>query len=160
MITVSVTLDDYISAHCIHHARMRKAMYVASVIVVAIGTTGAALDAKTWPIIAICGGIGGILGQWWEDRLGLPNKVRKLYNQFKGISEPATISWDAEYIEGKGEHGYGKRRWKDNIRLKENDEVFLLYVTDQLWEAVPKRCFANQAQIDEFRKYASVAGDT
>jgi hypothetical protein len=160
VITVSITLDDYISAHRIHHSRMRTAMYVASGIVVAVGAAGAALGIKTWPLIAICGGVGGVLGQWWEDRIGLPNKVRKLYDQFKGITEPATISWDSEWIEGRGERGHGKRKWKEYLRLKENDDVFLLYVTDQLWDAVPKRCFANQAQIEEFRRYASVAGDT
>jgi hypothetical protein len=45
------------------------------------------------------------------------------------------------------------------VRLKENNEVFLLYITDQLWEVFPKRCFS-PAQIEEFRKFASTAGET
>ena len=104
--------------------------------------------------------MGGLLGNWWDERVGLPDKARKLYGQFKGISEPYEISWNAEYLESRSANGHGKRKWKDYVRFKENEDVFLLYITDQLWEAIPKRCFENASQLEEFRQLASATGET
>ena len=159
MVTATVTVDDYIAAHRLHYQRRTKLLYLVWSVLLAIGIGIAILELRMWAPIVILGGLGALLGHWWDDRVGLPNKVRKLYGQFKGISEPTEISWSAEFVEARGPNGQGKRKWRDYVRFKENDEVFLLYITDQLWEAFPKRCF-NSAQLEEFRSHAMAAGET
>ena len=129
-------------------------------IVLGLGIGLAFAGVIIWAPIATLAGIGGLLGQWWEDRVGIPAKVQKLYIQYKGISDPITFGWDSEQIEGTSTSGHGKRNWRDYAHLKENDEVFLLYVTDQLWHLYPKRWFTAPEQLEEFRKYAGTAGET
>jgi hypothetical protein len=159
MITATLTVDDYIAAHRLDRRRIRVTMYTIGVVVLAIGIGLYLTGVKWWPI-ALLGGAGGLIGQWWDDRLWLPSKVRKLYDQFKGISDPVTFSWDAVQIEGRGSDGEARRKWSDYLRLRENDEVFLLYITDQLWHVYPKRWFADPSQLEEFGRYARAIGET
>jgi hypothetical protein len=159
MVIATVTVDDYIAAHRLHHRRRTKILYLVWVAVLTIGIVIAFFSGRMWAPIIILGGLGALLGQWWDDRIGLPNKVRKLYGQFKGISEPREISWTPEFVESRSPNGQGKRKWSDYVRFRENDEVLLLYITDQLWEAFPKRCF-DGTQLGEFRMHAMAAGET
>jgi hypothetical protein len=158
MIRAQVTVDDYIAAHRLHHRRRTIIFYA---IFAAIALVGVILGASGWKywLIVMLGGVGGLLGQWWDDRIGLPGKVRKLYAQFKGIEDPGELSWDTEYIEGRSERGQGRRKWTEYARFVENDEVMLLYITDQLWEAFPKRIFDGE-QLEQFRKFAQRAGES
>jgi hypothetical protein len=132
-------------------------IYVLCAACLLVGVLLLGAGAKWWMIVAF-GGAGGLAGQWWEDNFGLPGKVEKLYRQYKGLAEPMSFCWDVEVIEGENAEGYGRRKWKDFVRMREDDEVFLLYVTDQLWHVYAKRWFASSSQIDEFRKYARQAG--
>jgi len=50
-----------------------------------------------------------------------------------------------------------KRRWSDYTKLRENEEVLLLYHSDVMFEVFPKAWFNGQAQMDEFRRLASRA---
>jgi hypothetical protein len=159
MITATLTVDDYISAHRLHYQRLRRIVHIVGTVLLIVGAILAFTSVK-WAPIVIFGSIFGLLGQWWEDRYGIPTKVRKLYHQFKGLSEPLTFHWDAEKIEGQNADGHARRKWRDYVRLKENDEVILLYITDQLWHVYPKRWFTDLGQLEEFRRYASTAGET
>ncbi|MCL4688479.1 MAG: YcxB family protein [Burkholderiales bacterium] len=158
MITATLTVDDYIAAHRLHH-QGRRLFYVIGAAVLILGVGLSFTTLHSWAPIAVFTGIGGLLGQWWDDRVGLPQKVRKLYGQFKGLSDPMSFNWDSECIEGSSAEGHGKRKWSDYVRLKEDDDIFLLYITDQLWHAYPKRWFTSPEQLAEFRTYASKAGE-
>jgi hypothetical protein len=158
MITASVTVDDYIAAHRLHLRRRSLIWYAIGAAVLVVGVVMVFAGVKTWAPITIMAGVGGLLGQWWEDRIGMPSKVRRLYAQFKGIEEAGVLTWNAEYLEGRSANGQGKRKWRDYVRFTENEEVFLLYLTDDLWEAIPKRSFSAE-QLVEFRSYASKAGE-
>jgi hypothetical protein len=157
VVTATVTVNDYIAAHRLHHRRRSQVWYAICVAVFLVGVGLALSGVKFWGPVTIMGGIGGLLGQWWEDRVGLPTKVRKLNAQFKGAGDPSELTWDAEKLEGRHSRGHGTRRWTDYVRCKESEEVFLLYVTDQLWELIPKHCLSPE-QISEIRTYASKAG--
>ena len=159
MITSNFIVEDYISAHRLHHQQTRKVFPIIAVAILGVGILLAFWGSTFLASIAIFGGIGGLLGNWWDERVGLPDKARKLYGQFKGISEPYEMSWNADYLESRNANGQGKRKWKDYVRFKENEDVFLLYITDQLWEAIPKRCFESASQLEEFRQLASTAGE-
>lgn len=152
MITARVTVDDYIAAHRLHHQRRTKILYAVFAVIAVAGLALWATGWKYWPIVLFTG-VGGLLGQWWEDRGALPGKVRKLFAQYKGIDEPAELSWDADFLTGRSARGEGKRKWAEYARFAENKEVMLLYITDQLWEVYPKRIF-EASQLEEFRRFA------
>jgi hypothetical protein len=161
LITATLSADDYIAGHRLFYRRVRKGMYIAAIVLLVIGLVVVYLDPKTWwgPMLTM-GGVGGVVGNWYEDRFRLPDKVRALYGQFKGLSEPLTVTWDSEYVEGKNAEGSGRRKWRDFVRMREDEHVFLLYVTDHLWHVYPKRWFSSPDQIADFRRFASNAGET
>ena len=132
-------------------------MWAVSAALLLAGCIGALAGFK-WGQFAIWGGMGGLIGQLWEERFHVPSKVKKLYAQYKGINDPVTVTWNAEYVEGSTADGSGKRRWRDYVRLKEDKNIFLLYITDQLWHSYPKRWFDEQ-QLEEFGRYARLANE-
>jgi hypothetical protein len=156
MIIATVTVDDYIAAHRLHLERRIRLLYVAWAVLVVAGIAAALAGQKFWaPVLILCG-LGGLLGQWWDDRVGLPKKVRKLYDQYEGIGDPTEITWTPELVEARAPSGQGARKWKNYVRVKENDRVILLYITDQLWQVFPKSCFTD-VQLKEFRGHAMQA---
>jgi YcxB-like protein len=159
LIIATLTVDDYIAGHRLHYAKARGNIYGAAALLTVVGVA-IAISGVRWAPIVLFAGIGGLVGNWWADRFGLPTKVRKLYDQFKGIGDPVELSWDSEQIEARSARGHGARKWRDYARFAESEEVFLLYATDQLWYAFPKRWFTDQKQLEEFRIYARTAGET
>lgn len=157
MITATVSVDDYINAHQLHARSAMKKWFLVSALTAVVGAVLMSLRVQFWGWVLLGGGLGSLLGTWWDVRARIPAKVRKLYGQYKDIAEPTQITWDGEYLKGRNVNGESRRKWRDYVRLKEDDKVFLLYVTDQIWQVIPKRCFAGEAEIDEFRKHASLA---
>ena len=154
MITGIVSQYDYLAAHLLHR---RKAAIVMQWLMVPVGLIGLfTILAGNWKWggIILCGGIGGLVGELVQTRVFLPRKVKKLYAQYKGIASPITFEWDATRLIGRSEKGRGERQWKDYAKVKEDDRVFLLYITDHLFEVVPKGWFSEPDKLQEFRTYA------
>ena len=154
MITGVVSEQEYVEAHGLNRRPVAVAMNWAMVAVLIVGVVLAALGVRLWSYVLIFGGIGGLLGEAAQARLYLPAKVRKLYAQFKGVDSPTTYTWDNSIFEVKSERGGGGRNWTDLHKVGENDALILLYTTDHLFEIVPKRWFANTAQVSEFVRLA------
>ena len=108
-----------------------------------------------WGIIVLGTSIGGLVGEFMQSHVFLPHKVKKLYAQYKGITSPITYEWDAERLIGSSERGHGEKQWKDYAKVRENNRVFLLYITDYLFEVVPKEWFSESEKLEEFRKFAN-----
>jgi YcxB-like protein len=154
MITGVVSEQEYVEAHTLHRRSIAVATNCVMVAILGVGVVLASFGVRPWGLILILGGIGGLLGEAAQARLYLPGKVRKLYAQFKGIEAPITYRWGASTFEVKSERGGGTRNWTDLHKIKENDELFLLYSTDALFEVVPKKWFESTAQMSEFRRLA------
>lgn len=156
MITFRVTPEDYLSAHRLHLGR-KPWVYLLAAAAIAAGIVLLVLNRGSgaiFPYGLIGAGAGSLIGHWVDHRYRIPKKVARLYRQYKGLDHPISISWDAEALEGRSEQGRGRTPWRDFAKVRENEQVLLLYVTDQLWHIYPKRAFSG-AQLDEFRRHAT-----
>lgn len=124
-----------------------------------IGAAALALGHHFPGIVLICGGVGGVAGAFAQSRLALPRQIARIHRQQASLHAHYTYSWDDEWLRVSSDHVQAKRRWSDYRKLRENEDLFLLYHSDVMFEVFPKAWFNGQAQMDEFRRRAPLAAD-
>ncbi|HEV2612568.1 MAG TPA: YcxB family protein [Noviherbaspirillum sp.] len=154
MITGVVSEKNYLDAYRLHRRPVAIAVNWTAGLVAMLGFVLTVLGVKPWGIVLAFGGIGGLIGEAIQSYLYLPRKVRKLYSQYKGIDAPITYRWDSKRFSVHSDRGNGDRNWESLVKVRENNELFLLYTTDALFEVVPKAWFNSTAQATEFYHYA------
>lgn len=81
----------------------------------------------------------------------MPRKWKKRYRQNQGLHESFKLNITDDGINAVTERGYGVKPWSHYHRWKEGNGVFVLYLTDGLFQIIPKHLFHTEHQIDEFR---------
>jgi hypothetical protein len=79
-------------------------------------------------------------------------QIRKFYKEEKRIAENSSVAFNHEYVEWTNVHGTSRLPWKNVLRCKENDQMFLIYESRNLLHIVPKRVFENEAELRAFRE--------
>jgi len=150
MIIGQLTEKEYIAAHTLHRRKTQSLLQRITLIVIIIGIIlFFALSAKLG-VLLICAALGGLLGEFIQNRFILPSKLRRLYAQIRGRAD-VTYSWDAENLFLSSEHGHAARSWSDFLKAKENDELILLYINDVRYEIIAKRWFGDASNLNTFR---------
>ena len=90
------------------------------------------------------------------DRWLLPRSVRKSLARNRGLQGDNTLSWDAELFLLQGSHGESRWPWGDLAKWKESPGCFLVYQSDAVYHAAPKRCLS-QTQASEIRDHLQAA---
>lgn len=158
MISGIVTPEDHFTAQFLHRREVTRRSYVICGAMVAVGTACFLFGQLIVGWAFVGGGIGCAIGEFATARIFLPRKVRRLHMQQKEFASEVAYKWDAEYLEGRSSTGASKRPWKNYFKLKESESVFLLYQTENIFEMIPKTWFESDAQMDEFRRNAQLAG--
>lgn len=152
MIIGQVTEKEYIAAHTLHCRKTQSLLKRITLIVFIIGIVlFFALSAK-FGLVLICAALGGLLGEFIQNRFILPSKLRRLYAQIRGRVD-VTYSWDGEKLFLSSEHGQAARSWGDFLKAKENDELILLYINDVRYEIIAKRWFGDASDLNTFRAH-------
>jgi len=154
MITGSISIADYVQAQRLHRKSIAKWSYVASAAIAVCGAVMLAAGSRNYGLIALCGGFGGLIGEYANAKFFLPRRLAKLHAQQKDLAEQFTYSWDAEHISAQSQMGSARRPWAHYIKVKEDGHIFLLYHSDQMFEMFPKSWFSSTGAINEFRKLA------
>jgi hypothetical protein len=152
MIVGQVTEKEYIAAHTLHRRKMQSLVKQATLIVFIVGIVlFFAFSAKSG-LILVCAALGGLLGEFIQNRFILPSKLRRLYAQVRGRVD-VTYSWDKEKLFLSSAHGQAARSWSDFLKAKENDELILLYINDARYEIIAKRWFGDASDLNTFRAH-------
>jgi hypothetical protein len=152
MIIGQVTEKEYIAAHTLHRRKTQSLLKRITLIVFIIGIVlFFSLSAKLG-VVLVCVALGGLLGEFIQNRFILPSKLRRLYAQIRGRVD-VTYSWDGEKLFLSSEHGQTARCWSDFLKAKENDELILLYINDVRYEIIAKRWFSDASDLDMFRAH-------
>jgi hypothetical protein len=81
----------------------------------------------------------------------VPYRIRSTLHQYKALQREFTFSPSEAGLHWTGETGNAIVPWSDFLRWKENDSVFILYVSDSHYHVIPKRLFAVAGDIEAFR---------
>jgi hypothetical protein len=80
-----------------------------------------------------------------------PYNLRRQYSQRKDLQrELAFVTSDAG-LSIQTDHGAMSTPWQDYLKWKEGRTLFLLYLSDAMFQIVPKRFFASASDVDAFR---------
>ena len=155
MITGQLTEAEFVEAHFVHRHRLNAALNWIMAVIALAGLIVFMTASRKWGMIAIGGGVGGLLGELLCGRLLMRRKARHLFSQLKGITA-VTYSWDDDKLHLRSESGGLERNWSDFLKAKESGELILLYHNDVLFEVVPKQWFKDAEQVADFRRHLRV----
>lgn len=82
----------------------------------------------------------------------IPWKARKTFRQQKSLQREMTLRFDDSGLAIEAENSQGRIPWSDFLKWKENDRLFLLYISDPLYHMVPKRLFKSSSEVDSVRE--------
>lgn len=153
MLTGTIQVEDLISANWVH-IRPRRTLALIDITLLAL-----------FFLAVILAFFGGRREPDWQDWLMLllvpcvativafvvPYKCRRAYEQRKDLQKECTLLPSDEGLSFKSADVEGMKAWSDYLKWKEGKSVFLLYVSDNLYQLVPKRFFATEADIENFR---------
>ena len=149
-----VVVSDLLAAQWIH-VRPRRSLAIAGILLLGVtvfvmaasfvGHRQSLMDPKAWILPGILAYLAFIAFVW------VPRKVRRSYAQRKDFQHEISMVVTSAGIEARTEQGYSVKPWRDYLKWKEGKSVFLLYLSDQLFQIVPKRFFAAGGDIDTFR---------
>lgn len=158
MITGTITAQDYLSAMRLHRrSSVRRQMVWLTVFVVA-GTVIAAFGHLLPGCVLLGAGVGGMVGELVQSKFVLPRRTRRIHGQQASMRDTYEYSWDDDSLTVSSRNARVERRWKDYLKMLENDELLLLYQSDVMFEMFPKSWFQSEAQARQFRALASECG--
>lgn len=79
-------------------------------------------------------------------------RVRRTYRQRKDLHLSFSITPSNEGMLFETEQGHATKPWSDYLKWKEGGSLFLLYLSDSMFQMVPKRLFTSPADVDAFRR--------
>lgn len=95
--------------------------------------------------------IGGVVGGLGVRYFFVPWKHKRVFRQQTSLHLPFRFSWSEEEILSENERGSIKTKWSEIVKWKEDDRLFLLYISDVMFLIFPKRAFADQRELSQFR---------
>lgn len=76
--------------------------------------------------------------------------ARKALDQQKTLQMPYRVSWTDQGILIESEHSDTRMPWGDFRKIRQDQNLILLYESDRLYRLIPKRCFT-PAQLADFQ---------
>ena len=92
-----------------------------------------------------------------------PKKIKKVFSQQKSMQVPFEMEFTEEGLIASNEFGNSTYPWENFLKWKENDDILVIYQSDIMFNIIPKRCFSNDQEIENFKKYLmknDIAADT
>ena len=85
----------------------------------------------------------------------LPYRIKRTFRLRKDVQRPISFDISESALLIRTETGQESKPWTDFYRWKEDQRVFLLYISDVAHIVIPKRFFHKSSDIDTFRSYVT-----
>ena len=85
-------------------------------------------------------------------------RARRAFRQSKLLRDPADIEWDGSRLTFRSDAARSAIPWGDYVKWKENDRLYLIYMSDQQYHVIPKRIFGTPEVERSFRQHLGKIG--
>lgn len=85
-----------------------------------------------------------------------PSVIRRRFREEKLLRQPVSVSWDEQVFEAEQPGVQNRLAWRDYLRFREDEHVFLLMLSSANFQILPKRALS-AAQIEDLRQELSRA---
>jgi hypothetical protein len=154
MIKGTFTPNDLASANWVH-IRPRRSLAMVGLVLIALcfwalwfsffGPMAAMSQWPGWAILAFFGYVGA-----WA--AFVPYKVRRTFLQRKDLQRECVFSPSEAGLGFNSLDAEVLKPWSDYLKWKEGKGAFLLYLSDSMYQLVPKRFFDSEAEVISFRE--------
>ena len=152
MVTGQITEQEFVAAYSLHRRKTVFFIKLIAGIAIIIGIATLFFSPGKAGLLMVFCALGGLLGEFIQDRLFLPPKLRRLYAQARGRVD-LKYAWDDQKLFLSSAHGQAARPWSDFLKARESGELILLYFNDEAFEIVAKRWFADADDLGSFRSH-------
>jgi hypothetical protein len=153
--TGTFAAHDLVSASWVH-LRPRKSLAILGLLLLASGivlsvfvlVTGDMRQGgwEAWAVPAFILYVTLVFG------IGIPYKCRRSYRQRKDLQRPCMFTASEEGLQFSAEGITGMKKWSDYVKWKEGRHCFLLYMSDSLYQLLPKRFLQSETEVAAFRE--------
>jgi hypothetical protein len=153
-VRVLLEAGDYVAAQRLH-TRWTPRQIAAHAGALVAGVALASIASRVaWLLVPGCALVGGAAGsaiaREFSRRFVLPRRARRIFAQQKNLQCPFEFRWDDDALLGVNERGSNRTPWSDYVKWAQDDRIILLYLSDAMFQMVPKRCFGQPAQLEAF----------
>lgn len=138
----SIQEADYLAAQRLHR-KPRPAFAVVGILLV-VGALAALYTSRSVPLGMALAFLLLIFFVYE------PLKAKRVFRQYKALSEPTTVELRDDGLFFKREDGEGLVPWSHVIKWRSNDELLLLYPASGLFYLLPSHFFPNSEAFKEF----------
>jgi hypothetical protein len=84
-----------------------------------------------------------------------PNQIARAFDQNKELSSPFEMELTDAGYGIRNSYGNGQIPWKDFVKWKEDNQIILLYRTNNSFNMIPKRLLQDDGEINYIREQLS-----
>lgn len=95
------------------------------------------------------GAIGGVIGYFTLLLLVIPFNAKKQYQQNRALRSEIIMCLSKYEIEFKGGTGESKLKWSDIHKWRQSKDIYLLYITSNMFHIIPSRVLGNNAEFNK-----------
>lgn len=164
-ITVQLTDEDYIAALKLHSRDVWKPAFwflfsFTSIVGIYsflknidyIGPRVLLLGIPAVVAVAACIGlVGAAIWYLFYRNYVLVRMGRRIYKQQRSMQTPGRFFWSKDGFQGEDELAVVKTPWNNITKWRENETIFMFYVSDLMFHVIPKRAFTEARQLSSFR---------
>ena len=151
---VQLSWQDYARFTCWHlfHTVSAKVLLVlALLLILRITTAGGAAHSHSalLPFALLVVGVAVVLTP-----LACCRAAATSYASHRSLREPLRFTFSADGISARSTLSFGRCSWSAYWRAFETRDAFYLYLSRNLAQIIPKRCFDGEDEVDIFRSMA------
>jgi len=100
-----------------------------------------------YKVISFGGAIGGLVGYFATLFLLIPFNAKRQYKQHRALKNEISMLLSEQGINFKSESGESKLQWGDIHKWKYGKDIYLLYITSNMFHMVPSRALSNEGEL-------------
>jgi hypothetical protein len=147
----TLTAGDFLAAQWLH-VKPRRAYAIVGIALLALAAwliwasfSVPRLRGNAWPLIGSLGFLCALL-------LWARHKSLRMYRQLRALQREIHFVPTDSGLFSESETGRGTTPWTDFVKWKHGNDLFLLYIADEIFHLIPERFFSSSEDVLGFRE--------